>query len=180
MSGDQWVSPWGTPLTENTPATRSLLTQWRWRDFSRCTHLIVRPEWSSSPRRQVSLTSELRSGFRSHSSTVTKRETQPGGGEGDAKSASTPADGAASSGIKKQHTSTISWLCGAGEEEEEEEGGVDTVVERACQLRSLYPTVFLPARGRGRWSRGGAELQPNQNFFPPALHSQVSGSSPGD
>lgn len=35
-------------------------------------------------------------------------------------------------------------VCGAGEEEEKEEG-VDTVVERACQLQSLIPHWFLPA-----------------------------------
>lgn len=86
------------------------------------THLIVRPEWSLSPRRQVCPTSELRPGKESHTGGVWKKKNTHQTKASEWRCIYTRRRGRASSGIEK-HTSTISWLCGAGEEEEEEEQG---------------------------------------------------------
>lgn len=57
----------------------SLETQWRWRDLRRFTHLIVRPEWRSSPRRQVWLTSEAEARIeekKSQTNEINKKKTE--------------------------------------------------------------------------------------------------------
>lgn len=100
---NQLGSPWGDVTgsglnsrlcqTSGRNTKCSLETQWRWRDLSRFTHLIVRPEWRSSPRRQVWLTSELKPGFKSQTTGIKNREKPA------EKHASTPANGVATSGI---------------------------------------------------------------------------------
>lgn len=131
----------------------SLETQWRWRDLRRFTHLIVRPEWRSSPRRQVWLTSEAEARLKEKKSQTNEINKKKPRENRRKKHASTPANGVATSGIKK-HTSTISWFVWSGR------GGsrADTVEERACQLQSLSHIGFLRAeevkpRGRGAATR---------------------------
>lgn len=132
-------------LCESSRNTKcSLETQWRWRDLSRFTNLIVRPERRSSPRRQLSPTSEAKPGFKSPTSRIKTR------GE---KGASTPANGVATSGMKK-HTSTISWLCAAGEEE----GG-----SRYSSGAGLSTPITLPHRFLQAQEGGGETTRTTTN-----------------
>lgn len=50
LGSDETVGSWET---SGRVRKRSLETQSRWRDLSRFTHLIVRPQWRSAPRSEV-------------------------------------------------------------------------------------------------------------------------------
>lgn len=139
-------------------------TQWRWRDLSRFTHLIVRPEWRSSPRRQLWLTSGVKPGLKSQTSRIKiiyiyiyfknlgKKEGK--------KTASTPANGVATSGIKEAHLDDFLVVCveREGRRRRRRRRRGDTVVKRACQLQSLSHSGFYHLK---RWNENRRDYAKN-------------------
>lgn len=113
------------------------------------THLIVRPEWRSSPRREVWPTSELKPGYKSQSSEKGNKNKTGERRIYTRKWGSHYWD-------KEAHLDDflVVWSGrggGGGERRGGGGGGEYTVVERACQLQSLSHIWFL--RQKKKWRR---------------------------
>lgn len=129
--------------------------------MSRFTHLIVHQR-RSAPRRQVRPTSTARLGFTAKVFQVQKKKKNKRKKRSPRKHASTPANGVASSGIKK-HTSTISWFVRSGGRRQ------GSGAERARPLESLSHVRLLHTRLGKPSEAGHAHTHTyTRNFF---LHS---------